>query len=127
MLDREEAVAGFDHPTPAVLAWGSSPPNARQLQGVDPEKQREGQNHQLRVEQDEHAGVVEAPFAVQAAGSFDHAPEGRGYNQNLPGRGVKGVCARKAFEKQTGCERPERQNDPAKKRLLTQPEDVRAW
>ncbi len=35
-----------------------------------------GKDHEVGIEQDEHAGVVEAPFALQAAGGLRHAPGG---------------------------------------------------
>ena len=74
------------------------------LQGIEPEKECEGEDHQFRDEQDEDACVVEAPLAREAAGGFKHAPKGSEDGENLPGRGLERVCAGEAFEAETGGE-----------------------
>ena len=43
-----------------------------------------GENHELRVKKDEYAGVVEAPFALEAAGCLGHAPHSNQQSENLP-------------------------------------------
>ena len=54
-------------------------------EAIETEKKRQGQNHEFGVKQDEDANVVEAPFAAQAAGGFEHSPAGDGDGENLPG------------------------------------------
>jgi hypothetical protein len=85
------------------------------LEGIETEKKRQGEDHEFGVEQDEDAGVVEAPFAAQAAGGFYHSPAGDGDNENLPGRGAEMAGIWKAFEAQAGCESDEGEQDAAEK------------
>jgi len=52
---------------------------------IDAEEQDQGNDHELGVEQDENAGVVEAPFSAETACGFDHAPCGGDGYEELPG------------------------------------------
>src|ERR1035441_8346860 len=45
-------------------------------------------DHEVGIQEDEHAGVVEAPLAPQAAGGLRHAPRGNEQSENLPVRAV---------------------------------------
>src|ERR1035441_2490105 len=83
------------------------------LKGIEAEKQHQGQDQKLGVEQDEDAGVVEAPFAPQAAGGLHHPPADEGHDKNLPKRGVQVVGIRKAFKAQAGREGGEGEQDAA--------------
>lgn len=82
------SVCGFAHPTwqdalAAAIIQRPAPSGHRQ-QNHDP-----CQDHQIGVKQDEHPGVVEAPFALQAARRLHHAPRGHQQCEHLPSRAVQ--------------------------------------
>ena len=62
------------------------------------------ENHKVGVEENEHAGVIQAPFALQAAGRFGHAPRGNQQSENLPPGAVKILDVRKSGKAQAGGE-----------------------
>lgn len=59
-------------------------------------------DHQVGVEENEDAGVVEAPLALKAAGRLRHAPRSNQQSENLPVRAVKVLDVRKAGKAQAG-------------------------
>ncbi len=62
-------------------------------------------DHQVGIEQDEHAGMVEAPSALQAAGGLRHAPRGNQQGKNLPSRAAQVSDVRKPGQAQAGRKR----------------------
>ena len=81
------------------------------------------ENHELGVKKDEHAGVVEAPFALEAAGSLGHAPRGHQQSENLPVGAVEILDVRKAGEVQAGGKCAEREENGAHERFFAQAKD----
>ena len=59
------------------------------------------QDHQIGIEQDEDAGMIETPLSPQAAGGFAHAPCGGQKDQNLPVRATEVPAIGKASQAQT--------------------------
>lgn len=70
--------------------------------------------------------MVQAPFAAQAAGGLDHAPQHHRRQQNLPGRSVQRLFVRKSGQAHAGRQRAERQQYAARQRPLPQTKDVEA-
>jgi len=63
---------------------------------VDGEKYNDcGEDHEIRIEKQENAGVVEAATALQATGRFSHAPGGDEQGNDLPVGTVKVLDVRK--------------------------------
>ncbi len=61
-----------------------------------------GENHQVGVEEEEHAGVVKAPFALQTAGRLGHPPGGNQQSEDLPPGIVQILNVRKAGKAEAG-------------------------
>jgi len=80
-------------------------------------------DHQVGIEQDEHAGMVEAPSALQAAGCLRHAPRGNQQGKNLPSRAAQVSDERKPGQTQAGREGAQRESDGANERRLPQAKD----
>src|ERR1035438_455666 len=93
---------------------------------VEPEEQRQGQDHQFGVEQDEDAGVVETPAAPEAASRFGHRPGCSKNGEDLPARGMQGFEFGKAGEAQAGSEGTEGEQDAAEERPLAKAKNGRA-
>ena len=98
-----------------------------------PERLRHGQqnhdsreDHQVGVEQDEDTGMVETPFAAQAAGRLCHAPRGHQEGEKLPVRAVQIADVREAGQAQAGCKCAQRKQQGAQQRFLPQSKDVGA-
>ncbi len=68
------------------------------------EEDDQGENHQVRVEKQEDAGVVEAPFASEAPAGLGHSPTGDQQDQPLPRRAVQILDVRKARQQQASDE-----------------------
>lgn len=81
-------------------------------------------DHDVGIEQDEDACVVQAPFALQATRRLCHAPSGEKQSEELPARGVKLLNRWKPGEPKTRKKRTDREDDGAGKRLLPETEDV---
>jgi hypothetical protein len=58
--------------------------SAEQGSGHGQQHDNGGEDHEVRVEKEKNAGVVEAPSALQAARSFGHAPRGHEQGDDLP-------------------------------------------
>ena len=82
-----------------------------------------GKDHEVGVEEDEHTSVVEAPFALEAAGGLGHAPRGNQQSENLPPGAVKILNMRKAGKVEAGGECAQREENSARERFLAQAED----
>jgi hypothetical protein len=80
---------------------------------IEAQEEHERQNHQFRVEQDEDASVVEAPFAAEAAGCLNHAPRSDEGHKNLPTRTMERVDVRESGESEAECEGAEGECDAA--------------
>ena len=96
------------------------------LQRVKPVEERQGQDHQFGAEQDQDAGVVEAPTPAETAGGLGHRPNGGEDSENLPVRSARGVEMREAGEAQAGYEGAEGKQGAAEERSLAEAEDGRA-
>jgi hypothetical protein len=83
-----------------------------------------GEDHELGVKKDEHAGVVKAPLAPKTAGGLCHSPHGNQQSENLPVGAVEVLYVRKAGEVQAGGECAEREDDGADERFLPQAENL---
>ncbi len=62
------------------------------------------QDHEVGVEQDEHAGMVKTPPPLQAASRLCHAPGGDEQGKNQPPRTVEILNVGKSSEPQAGRE-----------------------
>jgi hypothetical protein len=82
-----------------------------------------GENHELRVKKDEYAGVVEAPFALEAAGCLCHTPQSYQQSENLPVGSVEVFYVWEAGKVQAGGKCAEREKNSADQRFLPQAED----
>jgi hypothetical protein len=96
------------------------------LSGHDEEHNDCRQDHEVGVEKNEDAGMVEAPPPLQAAGGLCHAPCGNQQSENLPTCAVKIFDIGESRQAQTGGKCTHRENDGADQRLLAQAEDRRA-
>jgi len=67
--------------------------------------------------------VVEAPFALKAAGRFCHAPGGNQQSKNLPPGAVKILNVRKACKAEAGGKGSERKEYGTHERFLAHAED----
>ena len=63
------------------------------------------ENHQVRVEQQKHSGVVEAPTALEATAGFAHSPGGNQQDNDLPGRAMESFDMGESREMQARNER----------------------
>jgi hypothetical protein len=72
-----------------------------------------GENHEVGIEQKEHAGVVEAPTALQAAGRLSHTPGGNEKREKLPMRAVQISNVGKSGKPETGGKCAQRQENGA--------------
>lgn len=68
---------------------------------------------QIRVEQDENPGVIEAPLAAHAAAGLGHSPCRGQQRRDLPGRSVKFFNVRKSREQEARNERGQREHNAA--------------
>jgi hypothetical protein len=84
-----------------------------------------GKDHEVGIQEEEHAGVVEAPLALEAAGGFGHAPQGDQQSENLPVGAVEVFYVREAGEAQAGGKCAEREKNGAHERFLPQAEDLK--
>ena len=82
-----------------------------------------GQDHEIGIKQDEHAGMVEAPFAAQAACRFKHAPRGDEQRENLPVGGMQVFNARKSGQLEAAEEGAQGEQNAAGNGRLPQAED----
>ena len=96
------------------------------LNRVETEKNCQRKDHQLGVEEDENAGVVQAPLAVEAARCFNHAPEGGEYGKKLPVGCVEVSGVGKSGQAHARGHCAEREDEAAQQRALPQAERVRA-
>ena len=80
-------------------------------------------DHQVGIQEEEHAGMVEAPLSPQAAGSLCHAPRGNQQSENLPVRSMQVLDVRKAGQAQAGGKRAQRKENGAHERFLPHAED----
>ena len=80
-------------------------------------------DHEVGIQEDEHACVVEAPLTPQAAGGLRHAPCCNQQSENLPVRAVHVFDAGKAGEAQAGGKCAHRKEDGAHQRPLPQAKD----
>lgn len=80
-------------------------------------------DHQVCVQEDEYAGVVQAPFALNTAGRLRHAPDGDEESEDLPVRAVEILDAGKAGEAQAGGKCADREQDGPNQRFLPQTKD----
>lgn len=82
-----------------------------------------GEDHEVGVEEDEHAGVIEAPFAPEATGRLSHAPGGDQQSENLPPGAVKILNVRKTGQVEAGGQCAEREENRAREGFLAQAKD----
>jgi len=75
-----------------------------------------GQNHEVSVEKNEHAGVVKAPTALQATCRFGHAPCCEQQGKKLPVRAVQVLNMGESGEPQAECECAQRKENGAQER-----------
>ena len=80
-------------------------------------------DHEVGIQEDEHACVVEAPLTPQAAGGLRHAPCCNQQSENLPVRAVHVFDAGKAGEAQAGGKCAHRKENGAHQRPLPQAKD----
>lgn len=80
-------------------------------------------DHQVGIQEEEHAGMVEAPLSPQAAGSLCHAPRGNQQSENLPVRSMQVLDVRKAGQAQAGGKCAQRKENGAHERFLPQAKD----
>jgi|GEM_PF-4722791 len=80
-------------------------------------------NHEVGIQEDEYTSVVEAPFALEAAGCLGHAPYGNQQSENLPVGALEVFYVREAGEAQAGGKCAEREKNGADERFLPQAED----
>ncbi|SPE22489.1 hypothetical protein SBA5_340015 [Candidatus Sulfotelmatomonas gaucii] len=73
------------------------------------------EDQQVGIEEDEDAGVVQAPSTLQAASRFGHAPRREEQGKDLPRGTVKVLDIREACKPQAGQKCSYRQNDGAHK------------
>ena len=85
---------------------------ARSRVGDQKDDQRE--DHEVGVEQDQHARVVEIPFASDTSSCFGHSPTRSEQGEKLPMRPVQIFNMRKARQQQARDERAEREHDAAR-------------
>lgn len=81
------------------------------------------ENHEVGIQEEEHAGVVEAPPTPQAARSLCHAPRGNQQSENLPVRSMQVLYVRKAGQAQAGGKGAQREENGADKGFLPQAKD----
>ena len=98
----------------------------REALRINPKDERESKDHEFGIEQDEHAGVIEAPFAAEAARGFAHGPARGEHGQNLPDGRMQCLDAGKAGHAQAHRECAEGEHDGAEERFPLKPEKVRA-
>jgi len=67
--------------------------------------------------------MIEAPFALEAAGSLGHAPRSNQQSENLPVRSVQVLDVRKAGQAQAGGKCAQRKENGAHERFLPQAKD----
>ena len=67
--------------------------------------------------------MIEAPFALDAAGGLCHAPRGNQQSENLPVGAVEVFYVRETGEVQAGGKCAQREKDGAHERFLPQAED----
>lgn len=70
-------------------------------------------NHQIGIQQQQDSGVVQTPFAMQAADSLGHAPGSKEEGYDLPMRSVQVFNAGEAGKSQACDERAHREHDGA--------------
>jgi len=87
------------------------------------QRHNRGQDHEIGVKQNEHAGMVEAPFAAQAASRFKHSPRGHQQRNNLPVGGMQVFNARKSGQLQATEEGAQREQNAPGNGWLPQAED----
>lgn len=85
-----------------------------------------GEDHEVCIEKDEDAGVVEAPFPLQTTGCLGHTPCGDQKGKKLPARAVQVFDIWETCQAQAGGKSAQREEDGAQQRLLPHTEDVRA-
>ncbi len=85
---------------------------------IEEKKHSHGENHEVSVEEDEDAAVIETPTALQAAGRLHHAPESHEGRYGLPVGGVECGDIRESAETQADGEGGHAQKDAAHQRLL---------
>jgi len=83
-----------------------------------------GEDHEVCIQEEKHAGVIKAPLALEAAGGFGHAPHGNHQSENLPVGAVEVFYVREAGKAQAGGKCAEREKDSADERFLPQAEDL---
>jgi len=99
----------------------------RQFLEINPQEQNQRENHQLRIKEKKHTGVIKAPFAAEAARRLHHSPEDDERNRKLPDRGMRRSCQGKAGQAQADCKCAKAEQKTAGKRPLAQTEEDQAW
>jgi len=100
-----------------------TPDAARIDSRIRNEKDNHGQNHEIGVEQQQDACMIEAPSAMQAARCLAHSPQGDHKRKDLPGGTMKSFDMGKAGQQQAAAKSSERQKDAAREGFLPQAED----
>jgi hypothetical protein len=82
-----------------------------------------GENHEIGVEEQEDAGVVEAPAALQATGRLCHAPGGDQQGDDLPVGAMKVLDVGKSGQTEAGSKGTDREENGSGEGFLPQAED----
>jgi hypothetical protein len=80
-------------------------------------------DHQVGIQEDKHAGVVEAPPTLKAASGLCHAPRGSQKREELPWRSVQVLDVRKSGQAQAGGKCAYRKENGADEGFLPQAKD----
>ena len=99
----------------------------RRLSGIEEQEYGQPQDHDLAVEQDEHAGMEERPFAgMHAARRLHHSGKRQERGSNLPGRGMKFRQVRESTDVQAPGKCRDGEDDAPQKRWTAGMEELRA-